>query len=60
MRVKSAKFLRALMVNKSLHSCKIRPYNITYFKGYLVNQTEVVREVNVLRISKTDSLHDVI
>ena len=37
---------------------KFRPFNITYFKGYLV--TEVVREVNVLRISKTDSLHDVI
>ena len=41
-------------------SPKFRPFNITYFKGYLVNQTEVVREVNVLRISKTDSLHDVI
>ena len=39
---------------------KFRPFNITYFKGYLVHQTEVVTEVNVLRKSKIDSLHDVI
>ena len=39
---------------------KCRPFNITYFKGYLVHQTEVVTEVNVLRKSKIDSLHDVI
>ena len=60
MRIKSAKFPRALRVNESLLSCKISAFNIKYFKGNLVHQTEVVRVVNVLRKSKIDSLHDVI